>query len=92
MTKPHDDGGSHHGGTHGRTLILRAEGSVFTRPRSWLRTTRIWPKRLADNVVFLQDGHAQVFGSWAEFENSTDPFLRDFLLQDELIPALDVTL
>jgi len=48
-------------------------------------------KRLADNVVSFQDGRAQVFGSWAEFENSTDPFLRDFLLQDELIPALDVT-
>jgi ABC-type transporter Mla maintaining outer membrane lipid asymmetry ATPase subunit MlaF len=49
-------------------------------------------KRLADTIVFLQDGKAQVFGSWAEFESSTDPFLRDFLLQDELIPALDVTL
>jgi len=49
-------------------------------------------KRLADNVVFLQDGRAQVFASWAEFENSSDPFLHDFLLQDELIPALDVTL
>jgi len=49
-------------------------------------------KRLADTVVFLQDGKAQVFGSWKEFESSNDPFLRDFLLQDELIPALDVTL
>jgi phospholipid/cholesterol/gamma-HCH transport system ATP-binding protein len=49
-------------------------------------------RRLADTVVFLQDGKAQIFGSWAEFESSTDPFLRDFLLQDELIPALDVTL
>jgi phospholipid/cholesterol/gamma-HCH transport system ATP-binding protein len=49
-------------------------------------------KRLADTVVFLQDGKAQVFGSWNEFASSKDPFLRDFLLQDELIPALDVTL
>jgi ABC-type transporter Mla maintaining outer membrane lipid asymmetry ATPase subunit MlaF len=49
-------------------------------------------KRLADTVVFLQDGRSQVFSSWAEFESSKDPFLRDFLLQDELIPALDVTL
>jgi phospholipid/cholesterol/gamma-HCH transport system ATP-binding protein len=49
-------------------------------------------KRLADTVVFLQDGKAQVFGSWKEFESSKDPFLRDFLMQDELIPALDVTL
>jgi len=49
-------------------------------------------RRLADTVVFLQDGKAQIFGSWADFESSADPFLRDFLLQDELIPALDVIL
>jgi len=49
-------------------------------------------RRLADTVVFLQDGKVAFFGTWAEFENSADPFLRDFLLQDELIPALDVTL
>ena len=49
-------------------------------------------KRLADTVVFLHDGLADVFANWAEFENSTDPLIRDFLLQDELIPALDVTL
>ena len=49
-------------------------------------------KKLADKVVFLQDGKATVFESWAEFENSKDPFIHNFLLQDELIPALDVTL
>jgi phospholipid/cholesterol/gamma-HCH transport system ATP-binding protein len=49
-------------------------------------------KRLADTVVFLQDGKGEVFDSWKDFENSKNPFLRDFLLQDELIPALDVTL
>jgi phospholipid/cholesterol/gamma-HCH transport system ATP-binding protein len=49
-------------------------------------------RRLADMVVFLQDGRGEVFDSWQAFENSTDPFLHDFLLQDELIPALDVTL
>lgn len=49
-------------------------------------------KRLADTVVFLQDGKAQVYSTWKEFERSTDPLVRDFLLQDELIPALDVTL
>jgi ABC-type transporter Mla maintaining outer membrane lipid asymmetry ATPase subunit MlaF len=47
---------------------------------------------LADTVVFLLDGKAQVFSSWKEFENAKDPFLHNFLLQDELIPALDVTL
>jgi phospholipid/cholesterol/gamma-HCH transport system ATP-binding protein len=49
-------------------------------------------KRLADVVVFLQEGKVAFFGPWAEFENSTDPFLHNFRMQDELIPALDVTL
>jgi len=49
-------------------------------------------KRLADTVVFLHDGLADVFSSWAEFESSKDPLIRDFLMQDELIPALDFTL
>jgi phospholipid/cholesterol/gamma-HCH transport system ATP-binding protein len=49
-------------------------------------------KRLADVVVFLQDGTVTFFGPWAEFENSADPFLHNFRMQDKLIPALDVTL
>src|ERR1700756_3765264 len=49
-------------------------------------------KRLADTVVFLQEGSAQVYSTWVEFEQSEDRLVRDFLLQDELIPALDVTL
>ena len=43
-------------------------------------------------VVFLQEGRVTFFGPWADFENSTDPFLKNFRLLDELIPALDVTL
>ena len=49
-------------------------------------------RKLADRVVFLQDGKVTVFNSWAEFENSKDPFFHNFLMQDKLIPALDVTL
>jgi phospholipid/cholesterol/gamma-HCH transport system ATP-binding protein len=49
-------------------------------------------KKLADMIVFLQDGKAAVFDSWAAFESSKDEFLHNFLLQDQLIPALDVTL
>ncbi|GAC1661221.1 MAG: ABC transporter ATP-binding protein [Candidatus Acidiferrum sp.] len=49
-------------------------------------------KRLADVVVFLQDGKVTFFGTWPEFENSKDPFLQNFLKQDQLIPALDVIL
>jgi phospholipid/cholesterol/gamma-HCH transport system ATP-binding protein len=49
-------------------------------------------KRLADRVVFLQEGRVAFLGSWADFEDSNDPFLQNFLKQDQLIPALDVTL
>jgi phospholipid/cholesterol/gamma-HCH transport system ATP-binding protein len=49
-------------------------------------------KKLADVVVFLQEGRVTFFGPWADFENSNDPFLKNFRMQDDLIPALDVTL
>lgn len=49
-------------------------------------------KRLADTVVFLQEGRVAYFGPWDGFENNKDPFLHNFRMQDLLIPALDVTL
>jgi phospholipid/cholesterol/gamma-HCH transport system ATP-binding protein len=48
-------------------------------------------KKLADRIIFLQEGRVSFFGTWPEFENSKDPFLRNFLLEDQLIPALDAT-
>jgi phospholipid/cholesterol/gamma-HCH transport system ATP-binding protein len=48
-------------------------------------------KKLADSVVFLHEGRVAFFGPWRDFENSPDPFLRNFLLQDALVPALDQT-
>jgi phospholipid/cholesterol/gamma-HCH transport system ATP-binding protein len=48
-------------------------------------------KKLADRVIFLHEGRVEFFGTWAELENSQDPILRNFLLQDELIPALDAS-
>ncbi|MGA2508727.1 MAG: ATP-binding cassette domain-containing protein [Candidatus Acidiferrales bacterium] len=48
-------------------------------------------KKLADRLIFLHEGRVRFFGAWAEFEASGDPYLRNFLLQDELIPALDAT-
>jgi phospholipid/cholesterol/gamma-HCH transport system ATP-binding protein len=47
-------------------------------------------RKLADRVIFLQDGRVAFFGSWAEFEANPDTFLRDFRLLDDLIPALDL--
>jgi len=48
-------------------------------------------KKLADRVVFLHEGRVAFFGTWPDFESATGPFLRHFRLEDELIPALDVT-
>lgn len=48
-------------------------------------------KKIADKLVFLQEGKVGFFGSWGEFEASDEPFLRNFRLQDELIPEMDVT-
>jgi phospholipid/cholesterol/gamma-HCH transport system ATP-binding protein len=49
-------------------------------------------RRIADTIVFLQEGSASVFASWQEFESSPDPFVQNFIAQDNLIPAMDVTL
>jgi len=74
-------------------------GDLILRLKEMFRKTSIvvthdthLAKRLADTVVFLQEGKAEVFESWAEFENSKDPLLQNFRMQDELIPELDVTL
>ena len=48
-------------------------------------------RKLADTVIFLQEGRVSFFGTWAEFESTSDSFLRDFRLLDDLIPALDLT-
>src|SRR5215471_16637274 len=77
--------------THMGDLIARLKEAFHKTSIVVTHDTHL-AKKLADKVVFLQDGRSQIFSSWAEFESSTDPFLRDFLLQDELIPALDVTL
>jgi phospholipid/cholesterol/gamma-HCH transport system ATP-binding protein len=46
-------------------------------------------KKLADRVIFLQEGRVSFFGTWTELANTKDAFLRNFLAQDELIPALE---
>jgi phospholipid/cholesterol/gamma-HCH transport system ATP-binding protein len=49
-------------------------------------------KKIADKLVFLQEGKVGFFGTWSEFEASDKPFLRNFRMQDELIPEMDVTI
>jgi len=76
---------------HMGSLILRLKNAFHKTSVVVTHDTHL-AKRLADTVVFLQDGKVAFFGTWAEFENSSDPFLQLFLKEDELIPALDVTL
>jgi phospholipid/cholesterol/gamma-HCH transport system ATP-binding protein len=74
-------------------------GSLISRLKEAFHKTSIvvthdthLAKKLADKVIFLQDGKSTVFESWSEFENSKDSFFHNFRMQDELIPALDVIL
>lgn len=76
---------------HMGSLILRLKNAFHKTSIVVTHDTHL-AKRLADTVVFLQDGRVTFFGSWPDFENSRDVFLQNFLKQDELIPELDVTL
>jgi ABC-type transporter Mla maintaining outer membrane lipid asymmetry ATPase subunit MlaF len=72
-------------------LILRLKNAFHKTSIVVTHDTHL-AKRLADSVVFLHDGTVRFFGPWRDFENSDDPFLQHFLKEDELVPALDVTL
>jgi phospholipid/cholesterol/gamma-HCH transport system ATP-binding protein len=76
---------------HMGELILRLK-KTFQKTSIVVTHDTHLAKKLADIVVFLQEGRVTCFGPWADFENSNDPFLKNFRMQDELIPALDVTL
>jgi phospholipid/cholesterol/gamma-HCH transport system ATP-binding protein len=76
---------------HMGDLILRLK-DAFHRTSIVVTHDTHLAKKLADSVVFLQDGRVGFFGPWDDFENSKDPFLHNFRMQDALIPALDVTL
>jgi len=76
---------------HMGDLILRLK-KTFQKTSIVVTHDTHLAKKLADVVVFLQEGRVTYFGPWSGFENSADPFLRNFRMQDELIPALDVTL
>ncbi len=76
---------------HMGDLILRLKESFHKTSIVVTHDTHL-AKKLADSVVFLQDGKVSFFGPWKKFESSTDLFLRNFLAQDQLIPAMDITL
>ena len=76
---------------HMGDLILRLKEAFHKTSIVVTHDTHL-AKKLADTVVFLQEGRVTYFGPWGGFENSTDRFIVNFRKQDELIPALDVTL
>jgi phospholipid/cholesterol/gamma-HCH transport system ATP-binding protein len=77
--------------SHMGNLILRLK-DAFHRTSIVVTHDTHLAKKLADTVVFLQEGRVAFFGPWNDFENSKDPSLHNFRAQDALIPALDVTL
>jgi len=76
--------------THTSDLILKLKETFHKTSVVVTHDTHL-AKKLADSVIFLQEGRVAFFGPWKDFEASPDPFLRNFRLQDELIPALDAT-
>jgi len=77
-------------------LMAAYIGDLISRLKAKLHKTSIvvthdthLAKKLADRVIFLQEGRVAFFGTWPEFENSPDLFLKNFRLQDAMIPALD---
>jgi phospholipid/cholesterol/gamma-HCH transport system ATP-binding protein len=75
---------------HVSNLILKLKSKFHKTSVVVTHDTHL-AKKLADRVIFLQEGRVAFFGTWTELERSQDPFLRNFLLEDELIPALDMT-
>jgi phospholipid/cholesterol/gamma-HCH transport system ATP-binding protein len=78
-------------------LMAAHVGDLILKLKSKLKNTSLvvthdthLARKLADRVVFLHEGRVAFFGTWAEFETASEPFLRNFRLQDERIPALDV--
>jgi len=74
---------------HTGDLILRLKEKFHKTSVVVTHDTHL-AKKLADRIVFLHEGEVAYFGPWAEFEASPEPFLHNFIRQDQLIPALDV--
>jgi phospholipid/cholesterol/gamma-HCH transport system ATP-binding protein len=76
--------------SHTSELILKLKETLHKTSVVVTHDTHLG-KKLADRLVFLHEGRVGYFGPWSGFENSTQPYLKNFRLQDALIPALDVT-
>jgi phospholipid/cholesterol/gamma-HCH transport system ATP-binding protein len=77
--------------SHTSNLILKLKKAVRKTSVVVTHDTHL-ARKLADRIVFLHGGRVAFFGPWSDFEASPNPLLRNFRLQDELIPTLDTTL
>lgn len=75
---------------HTGDLILRLKEKFHKTSVVVTHDTHL-AKKLADSIVFLHEGRVAYFGPWSGFVATPEPFLQNFLRQDELIPELDVT-
>ncbi len=75
---------------HTGDLILRLKEKFHKTSVVVTHDTHL-AKKLADRIVFLHEGRVAYFGPWAGFVAAPQPFLRNFVRQDELTPELDVT-
>jgi phospholipid/cholesterol/gamma-HCH transport system ATP-binding protein len=75
--------------THTGDLILKLKESLHKTSVVVTHDTHL-ARKLADRIVFLHEGRVGYFGPWSGFEKSSEPYLKNFRLQDELIPSLDV--
>ena len=75
---------------HTGDLILRLKEKFHKTSIVVTHDTHL-ARKLADRIVFLHEGRVAYFGPWAGFVAAPEPYLRNFLRQDELIPELDVT-
>src|SRR6202008_4040502 len=72
-------------------LMAQLLGDLIKRLKIQLHLTSVvvthdmrLAKKLADRVVFLYEGKAIFFGTYAEMEKSSEPIIREFLELDEL--------
>jgi phospholipid/cholesterol/gamma-HCH transport system ATP-binding protein len=75
---------------HTGDLILRLK-KKFSKTSVVVTHDTHLAKKLADRIVFLHEGRVAYCGPWDGFVAAPEPYLRNFIRQDELIPELDVT-
>jgi phospholipid/cholesterol/gamma-HCH transport system ATP-binding protein len=73
-------------------LMAHLLGNLIARLKTQLHLTSIvvthdmrLARKLADRVVFLQQGEARFFGTMEEMERSSDPVIQEFLTLDALV-------